>query len=785
MPDAAAPPALRAALSYLSAGWTPVVLHGMRPDGECTCGRGEACPPKTRGKHPMDKGWASSPRPSTADLYATLESHPHANIGIRTGAASGIFVLDVDTAGQQAMSELVAQHGGAWPDTICIQTGSGMWHFYFQLPPGETVTNSQGRIAPGVDVRGDGGQVVAPPSTTLMGPYRHHSGTQVLPAPEWLLGLMRQRATAPIEHAPAAAKYAEQTEEDARTQRNYLDGIRERLVAKRDKPWAEGDAWDITCLTEACHLNELVNSPWTTLLAEEALALYMEWAPHDATWDGREKCWRQARKQVVGQAKERPVQRVSIMQLATPSADGEAQEDDGGRPPLGEEVSAEDFMDRRDGLLAMRLLSWIEMQGPLATSPDGEIWAYRDGVWRPGEREVKRRIVSALGDRYRKGHSETMLDLIRSREPRITDQPQVHHVNFLNGMLNLATLELEPHNPEHMSTNQLRVHWNPQARCPQIQAWLNQILPEVSDQRVWAEIVGYSLYGDNPLHKAALLDGGGRNGKGTTLRIITAMLGRENIAAVAPQKLDSDRWAASSLFRALANIVGDVSPRSFAETEVFKQVTGGDMIQAERKYREPFRFVPRAFLIGSFNKLPSSADHSEGFFSRWVVLPFRAQIAEPDEHGNVPAGTIRKDPSVEERLMAPEELEGAAVVAVHALRTLLERGAFTESANTRRAREEFRQTADPLRAFLAQAVTVVPGVHIPRNSLYSAYRTWCGDNGVRPRGRNTFNNDLRSIHMDALGIPADEGRVNNVRVWLGLQLDAEFYGAVALPGGGS
>lgn len=114
---------------------------------------------------------------------------PDANIGIATGADSGIVVVDVDNV--HSLEDLEAEHGDL--DTLWAVTGSGGIHLFF-AHPGEHLPNSASRIAPGVDVRGDGGYVVAPPSIHPSGrAYRWGlDGHEIeSPMPEWLLEAAR------------------------------------------------------------------------------------------------------------------------------------------------------------------------------------------------------------------------------------------------------------------------------------------------------------------------------------------------------------------------------------------------------------------------------------------------------------------------------------------------------------------------------------------------------------------------------------------------------------------
>jgi hypothetical protein len=117
-------------------------------------------------------------------------AHPY-NVAIRTGVPSGVFVLDVD--GEQGFSSLaeLVEHHGLLPSTLVSTTGKGRHYWFNARSP---IPCSVGKIAPGIDIRGDGGYVVAPPSIHPSGaPYRWVNGENPADAPGWLLNLARHR----------------------------------------------------------------------------------------------------------------------------------------------------------------------------------------------------------------------------------------------------------------------------------------------------------------------------------------------------------------------------------------------------------------------------------------------------------------------------------------------------------------------------------------------------------------------------------------------------------------
>ena len=130
-------------------------------------------------------------------------NHPSAIIGMPTGSASHVVVVDIDPrhGGDHALQGLIDQYG-ALPDTLTAITGGGGTHYYFKYP-GHYVKCSTGKIGPGIDIKGDGGYVIVPPSGHESGNNYYWDGefdlNLVADMPEWLLSLIHtdNTSTAP------------------------------------------------------------------------------------------------------------------------------------------------------------------------------------------------------------------------------------------------------------------------------------------------------------------------------------------------------------------------------------------------------------------------------------------------------------------------------------------------------------------------------------------------------------------------------------------------------------
>ena len=142
------------------------------------------------GKRPLTYNgfWDASADPRRVGSW--WRRWPEANLGVPTGERSGLLVLDVDPAsgGPESLAALEREHGPL-PRTTRSRTGGGGTHVFFRYPASEEVRNSAGRLGPGLDVRGEGGYVVVPPSRTR-GAYEWLDRAP-LAGPSWLLDCLR------------------------------------------------------------------------------------------------------------------------------------------------------------------------------------------------------------------------------------------------------------------------------------------------------------------------------------------------------------------------------------------------------------------------------------------------------------------------------------------------------------------------------------------------------------------------------------------------------------------
>jgi P4 family phage/plasmid primase-like protien len=235
------------------------------------------------------------------------------------------------------------------------------------------------------------------------------------------------------------------------------------------------------------------------------------------------------------------------------------------------------------------------------------------------------------------------------------------------------------------------------------------------------EIIGYLVYSGNPLQRAFLFHGSGINGKGTLIRVLTALLGSRNVSTVTLLDLAEARFEVASLYGKIANLAGDIDASYMKSTARFKAITGEDRIKAERKYERSFSFQNWAVPVFSANEFWKSSDTTTGYKRRWQLLPFPNSF------------DIEGGQGLTESLCA--ELPGILVHAVASLQDLMRRRDFDTPKSARDEKEKFEIAADQVSEWLREDASIV--VHDPRNTAasypaadaYRAYRRWAEDNG--------------------------------------------------------
>jgi len=379
------------------------------------------------------------------------------------------------------------------------------------------------------------------------------------------------------------------------------------------------------------------------------------------------------------------------------------------------------------------LAEHIRDEGHVKVGSDERLYRYDGGAYVPdGERYCRIRTRELLGSRVRAKIVAEVVSLQRTHPVEVgVSAPRTDLLCVADGLLDWQAGELRPHSPDFITTAQIPVRWRPDAECPLIERFLADVLPPDA-RELFFEVLGLAIYPANPMQKAVLLLGQGGNGKGVALRLIEALVGEGNFSSVSLQDLGENRFACAGLYGKLANICGDIDRRTVERSGLFKKITGGDPIEAEHKNKDRFKFTCRAVPIFSANESPPASDQTDGWFDRWVIIPFPNKFR----------GTAREDVGLAAKLTSETELEGLLARAVDGLRRLMARGRFDMPASVRAEAEEYRESADSVRAFVGEWCVFEGSAWTKRLTLYRGYEQFCRDEGRLPMKAPSFYRQL-------------------------------------------
>jgi putative DNA primase/helicase len=412
-----------------------------------------------------------------------------------------------------------------------------------------------------------------------------------------------------------------------------------------------------------------------------------------------------------------------------------------------------------------RMAGAITASAAFARDAGGLLYHFEGGVYKPtGRRFIEKQVKHLCEQQAPKSWTPELATRIESwiavDAPELLEQPPLDVLNVRNGLLDVRTRTLSPHTPDHLSVVQIAANFDPQATCLEIDKFVGDVFP--SDAfHLSAEVTGWLMTPDNSIQKAILLLGDGSNGKSVWLNMLITFLGKENVSTLSLHRIESDKFSAARLVGKLANIGMDLPTAALAGTSAFKNITGGDVISAERKFESSFEFRPFVRLLFSANSAPRSDDATHGFFRRWLVIPFFKTFDESDPH-TVPRAVL------DARLAQPGELSGLLNRALDAL-PAIRKGRFTESASTRAALADFRATTDPLAVWLDQNTTERADGMVLKDLIRRAYGQVCQDSGRPILGDVQFTGALKRLRpkVEAARRTVD-GRKTQVYLGLGM-----------------
>lgn len=351
-------------------------------------------------------------------------------------------------------------------------------------------------------------------------------------------------------------------------------------------------------------------------------------------------------------------------------------------------------------------------------------------IYNEAAEAVDDKRAKQLGEHARSSLSRSRLEAMLSlAESELSDRPEkfdTHHMllNVKNGLLDLSTGELSPHNPNWMITKIAGTYFDPDAKALLWENFINHILNEDRELVEFVQrSIGYSLTGSVSEQVLLFLYGNGANGKSTLLNTILALLG-DYASQAAPKLLMKGNRHSTEIAdlqgKRFVSTVEVEEGRQMAEVLV-KQITGGDRIKARYMYRDFFEFEPtfKIWLAANYKPVIRGTDHA--IWRRIRLIPFEITIPEEEQ-----------DKNLTEKLIL--ELPGILNWAIEGCRKWQETGLTTPDI-VKRATAAYRSEMDILAQFIDEICYQGGECEASAKMLYEEFSSWGGQTGEKPWSR--------------------------------------------------
>lgn len=411
---------------------------------------------------------------------------------------------------------------------------------------------------------------------------------------------------------------------------------------------------------------------------------------------------------------------------------------------------------------------WILEEGDehfVTTRDDKSVYIYKDGIYVPnGETFIRNKIDEVMEGDFVTSHTKNeTIEHIRDRTfaDRDVFDAEEHILNLANGLYNLQTRQFMPHTPDHLSLCKSAVKYDPDAKCPNIDTFIQDIVDRDRVQTIY-EIGGYALMPHKRIKRGFILFGKPDTGKTQLLKMLTKFVGEKLTSTVTPISLARYPHAGSDLYGKLLNIIDDLGDTPLTETGIMKSVIGDGMITCNQKNKPSFSFTPNVVNVWGCNVLPKVYDPFFG--DKFDIISF----------DNIYGGHKKPDRSLIYKITTNEEMSGFFNKCIQAYYLLIERGEFTGSRNQKGRQNDWLMCSCPIAKFVEeQCDTSNESSLVLKSGFHKRYNQWVKKIGVKPEMKKEIKYYLESLGVYGIKVTKRDDDKYGKYCYLGIDLIPE------------
>ncbi|MCL5071547.1 MAG: phage/plasmid primase, P4 family, partial [Actinobacteria bacterium] len=355
----------------------------------------------------------------------------------------------------------------------------------------------------------------------------------------------------------------------------------------------------------------------------------------------------------------------------------------------------------------------------------GRLWFYdrKEGIWKDNGEDYLKSVIRKdylIRNHIKNNYVNEIIADIKQYlyEGKYFDEPPAHLIAFNNKIYDLKNDRFLDFDPKFFFMKKISVNTDTENKsCPLIDSMFEEFVGHSRKIDLY-ELAAYCLYRKYPNAKFFLLAGDGRNGKSTYINLLEMLLGRENVTSVNLKNISSDRFSAQALFKKLLSISFELDNFLLRNTSMLKQLTGRDLIRAEKKFKDDFQFENYAKIVVVANAKLTTTDKTVGFSRRAKIINFIAEFEEEKKEGS---SAKKADTDILEKI-SKAELEGFAHVCLETLKELYKKQfVFSITQDQEEVKELYDKNTQILNEFLKQNVMLDPESYIFTVEFYEAF----------------------------------------------------------------